>query len=100
MEDLPAKMQTGEVRARAAQTRSPLTAIYADLISLDELERRYLLHVLEAVGGNRTHAAEILRIDRRTLYRMAERFGLKLEGEEKQRSESRSQESGVRSQKE
>ena len=100
VEDLPAKMQTGEVRARAAQTRSPLTAIYADLISLDELERRYLLHVLEAVGGNRTHAAEILRIDRRTLYRMAERFGLKLEGEEKQRSENRSQESGVRSQKE
>nr|MDQ3818941.1 sigma 54-interacting transcriptional regulator [Acidobacteriota bacterium] len=80
-EDLPAKMQTGEMRARAASSRSPLTAIYADLISLDELERRYLIHVLEAVGGNRTRAAEILRIDRRTLYRMAERFGIKLDGE-------------------
>jgi DNA-binding NtrC family response regulator len=91
VEDLPAKMQTGEVRARVAQTRSPLTAIYADLISLEELERRYLIHVLEAVGGNRTHAADILRIDRRTLYRMAERFGIKLEGEEKKNSESRIQ---------
>jgi DNA-binding NtrC family response regulator len=80
-EDLPAKMQTVEMRARASQSRSPLTAIYADLISLDELERRYLIHVLEAVGGNRTRAAEILRIDRRTLYRMAERFGLKLDSE-------------------
>jgi len=80
-EDLPAKIQTAEMRARAAQSRSPLTAIYADLISLDELERRYLIHVLEAVGGNRTRAAEILRIDRRTLYRMAERFGIKLDGE-------------------
>ncbi|HEX8891145.1 MAG TPA: sigma-54 dependent transcriptional regulator [Pyrinomonadaceae bacterium] len=80
-EDLPAKMQTGEVRMRAAQSRSPLSAIYADLISLDELERRYLIHVLEAVGGNRTRAAEILHIDRRTLYRMAERFGIKLDGE-------------------
>jgi DNA-binding NtrC family response regulator len=80
-EDLPAKMQTVEMRARASQSRSPLTAIYADLISLDELERRYLIHVLEAVGGNRTRAAEILRIDRRTLYRMAERFSIKLDSE-------------------
>ena len=45
--------------------------LFADLPSLDELERRYLLHVLEAVGGNRTRAAEVLGIDRRTLYRMA-----------------------------
>jgi DNA-binding NtrC family response regulator len=80
-EDLPAKMQTGEVRARASASRPPLTAMYADLVSLDELERRYLIHVLEAVGGNRTRAAEILRIDRRTLYRMAERFGIKLDNE-------------------
>jgi DNA-binding NtrC family response regulator len=80
-EDLPTKMQTVEMRARASQSRSPLTAIYADLISLDELERRYLIHVLEAVGGNRTRAAEILHIDRRTLYRMAERFGIKLDSE-------------------
>lgn len=85
-EDLPAKMQTVEMRARAAQSRSPLTAIYADLVSLDELERRYLIHVLEAVGGNRTRAAEILRIDRRTLYRMAERFGIKLENEKQESS--------------
>jgi DNA-binding NtrC family response regulator len=52
--------------------------LFADLPSLDEVERRYLAHVLEAVGGNRTRAAEVLGIDRRTLYRMAERFGLKL----------------------
>jgi DNA-binding NtrC family response regulator len=80
-EDLPAKMQTGEARARATDARSQLAAMYADLPSLDELERRYLIHVLEAVGGNRTRAAEVLHIDRRTLYRMAERFGIKLDGE-------------------
>jgi DNA-binding protein Fis len=48
------------------------------LPSLDEVERRYLLHVIEQVGGNRTRAAEVLGIDRRTLYRMAERFGIDL----------------------
>jgi DNA-binding NtrC family response regulator len=51
---------------------------FADLPSLDELERRYLLHVLDAAKGNRTRAAEILGVDRRTFYRMAERFGIAL----------------------
>ncbi len=51
---------------------------FSDLPTLDDLERRYLLHVLEAANGNRTRAAEILGIDRRTLYRMAERFGIAL----------------------
>ena len=51
---------------------------FASLTTLDDLERRYLLHVLEAAKGNRTRAAEILGIDRRTLYRMAERFGIEL----------------------
>jgi len=76
-EDLPSKLQSAEVRQAAS--RSPLAALYEDLPSLDELERRYLQHVLEATGGNRTRTAEILGIDRRTLYRMAARFQLKLD---------------------
>ena len=51
---------------------------FSDLPTLDELERRYLVHVLDAAGSNRTRAAEILGVDRRTLYRMAERFGIPL----------------------
>jgi len=34
--------------------------VFEGLPTLDELERRYLIHVLEAVGGNRTRAAEAL----------------------------------------
>ena len=63
---------------RAASEPDLHERLFADLPSLDELERRYLLHVLEQVGGNRTRAAEVLGIDRRTLYRMAERFGIDL----------------------
>ena len=55
--------------------------LFDGLPALDEVERRYLLHVLEAVKGNRTRAAEVLGIDRRTLYRMAERFGIGLAGD-------------------
>ena len=72
-EDLPAKLQSDQVRSSA---RSPLSALFEDLPALDELERRYLLYVLEVAGGNRTRAAEILGIDRRTLYRMVERYGI------------------------
>jgi DNA-binding NtrC family response regulator len=82
-EDLPPKLQTEGVWAKAA--RSPLTALYDDLPTLDELERRYLLHVLETVGGSRARAAEVMNVDRRTLYRMVERFGVK--GEEELKSE-------------
>jgi DNA-binding NtrC family response regulator len=57
--------------------------LFRDLPALDELERRYLVHVLESVAGNRTRAAEILGIDRRTLYRMAERFGIDLKDDPK-----------------
>jgi DNA-binding NtrC family response regulator len=65
-------------RRRPATLEEPL---FAGLPSLEELEKRYLRHVLAEVKGNRSRAAEVLGIDRRTLYRMAERFGLDL-GEE------------------
>jgi transcriptional regulator with PAS, ATPase and Fis domain len=75
-DDLPARLKS--------QRESHLTLeekLFAGLPALEEVERRYLIHVLDAVSGNRTRAAEVLQIDRRTLYRMAERFGVKLEKE-------------------
>ncbi len=77
--DLPPELQSVEVREAA--NRSPLAALFDDLPSLDELERRYLLHVLDVVGGSRTNAASVMGIDRRTLYRMADRFKIKLSEE-------------------
>jgi two-component system response regulator HydG len=40
-----------------------------ELVSLEEIERRYIEHVLRAVGDNQTQAARILGVDRKTLYR-------------------------------
>ena len=51
------------------------------LLTLDEVQKRHLMRVLRETGGNKARAAKILGIDRRTLYRMAERFGLEM-GEE------------------
>ena len=70
LSDLP---PTVTPRAPALEKR-----LFDDLPTLEEIERRYLVHVLEQVGGNRTRAAEVMGIDRRTLYRMADRFGIPL----------------------
>ena len=57
-------------------------------LTLEEVEKRHLMRVLKETKGNKVKAAKILGIDRRTLYRMAERFGLDLgpdaEGSEKE----------------
>lgn len=41
----------------------------ANLVSLAELENRYIKHVLQMVGNNRSRAARLLGLDRKTLYR-------------------------------
>jgi DNA-binding NtrC family response regulator len=78
-EDLPTKLNTKELLKTAAHTS--ISELYGDLPSYEELEKRYLIHVLQATNGNRTHTAEILGINRRTLYRMAARFNISLDDE-------------------
>ena len=46
-----------------------------DLVTLEEAERRHVIAVLEACGGNRTRAAGILGIERKTLGRKLSRWG-------------------------
>jgi two-component system response regulator AtoC len=59
--DDTAQGATGDLLARL--TDGPL------LPTLDELERRYIAHVLKLVDGNKRRAAALLGIGRRTLYR-------------------------------
>jgi two-component system response regulator HydG len=48
----------------------------SQFITLEEMERQYILRVLECVGGSRTEAARILGLDRTTLWRRLERYGV------------------------
>ena len=61
--DLPEKIQAFRPSDVLVAGHDP-----SELVTLEEVERRYILRVMEAVGGNRTRASEILKVDRKTLY--------------------------------
>jgi two-component system response regulator AtoC len=62
----------------APELRSSLEAtLHRGSPTLEEVKRRYLAHVLAETGGNISRAASILGVDRRSLYRMLRRYGLR-----------------------
>ena len=50
----------------------------SELVPLEEVERRYIARVMEAVRGNKTAAARILGIERKRLYRMLDRLDVEV----------------------
>jgi two-component system response regulator HydG len=81
VDDLPEKIRDFKSSRVIVETEDP-----SELLPMDEVERRYILRVLEAVGGNKTMAAQVLGFDRRTLYRKLERCGV---GDPKKPNEAR-----------
>ena len=45
-----------------------------EIVPLDELERRYIVRVVKLLEGNKSRAAHVLGLDRRTLHRKLERY--------------------------
>jgi DNA-binding NtrC family response regulator len=58
------------------------TPTAGDEVTLKELETRHIEGVLRRCSGNRTRAARMLGIERKTLYRKAKRLGIRLDPEE------------------
>ena len=46
-------------------------------VPLSEVEREYILRTLRAVHGNKAAAARLLGLDRKTLYRKLELYGIR-----------------------
>jgi two-component system, NtrC family, response regulator AtoC len=74
-EDLPEKIRSYQKGHVLVEPDDPL-----EMVPLEEIERRYILRVLEAVGGSRSQAAKILGVDRKTLYRKLGRYGAEAGG--------------------
>ena len=74
IEDLPERVRLQPSHDTPPLSADDLAEIFSGLPNLDEIERRYILHVLDATGNNRKRTAEVLGINRKTLYRMAARF--------------------------
>ncbi|MCC6750620.1 MAG: sigma-54-dependent Fis family transcriptional regulator [Deltaproteobacteria bacterium] len=69
VEDLPEKIRSYRRSHVIVASEDP-----SELVPMEEVERRYILRVLDSVGGNKTLAAQVLGFDRKTLYRKLERY--------------------------
>jgi DNA-binding NtrC family response regulator len=69
-EDLPSKIRSSE----SIQAPAPREASGAEIVSLGEVERQHILRAIELSAGNKTVAAQMLGINRRTLQRRLRHF--------------------------
>ena len=65
-----------EVLALLPKSRTTFHAGDQTNLSLEEIERHHIQHVLNASGGNKTQAAKILQIDYKTLLTKLKKYGM------------------------
>ncbi len=76
VQDLPPELQTAAVGEGSTDIKQILAAYMTDQIPLAEIEKRYILSVLQQFGGNQVKAAAALGIDRSKLYRRLKQYGV------------------------
>ena len=72
-ENLPAEVWD-DAASRFVEVSDQEQFLFPDTPTLEEVKKRYVLHVLKGSGGNVSRTAKILNIDRRSLYRMLARY--------------------------
>src|SRR5687767_2474701 len=75
LQDLPVEL-TEDPQRDSKNLRRLLEAYMSDRIPLAEIEKRYILSVLQQFGGNQVKAAAALGIDRSKLYRRLKQYGV------------------------
>lgn len=68
VESLPERVRHGGL------LRTTVAEAAVRQLSMAEVERAYILEILRVTGGNRSRAAEILGLDRKTLYRKLQEY--------------------------
>lgn len=71
IDDLPERIRNHRPSQALLATDNP-----RELVTMEEVERRYIMHVLEATNNNQTQSARILGLDRKTLWRKLHQYGV------------------------
>ena len=78
-EDFPPEIVSFSGSPSASGELPPMAKLPAELPqSLEQMERAHIVRILQEVSFNKSKAADILGIDRATLYRKAQRYGIRL----------------------
>jgi len=73
-EDLPVEVREGKASGFSRRREQEEEFVFPGTPTMDEVKKRYLVHVLGLTQGNISRAAKILDMDRRSLYRMLVRY--------------------------
>ena len=73
-EDLPETVRDPTVAESFQDAAQNGQFLFTDTPTLEEVKKRYVLHILKHNQGNVSRSARMLNIDRRSLYRMLARF--------------------------
>ena len=76
-DDLPPEVAEGGRGLKAEDLKQVLEVYLDGTVPLAEMERRYIISVLEQFGGNQMRAAAALGIDRSKLYRRLKQYGVR-----------------------
>lgn len=74
--DLPPELSQGSVTTDADDLKKVLAVYMNEAVPLAEIEKRYILSMLQQFGGNQVRTAAALGIDRSKLYRRLKQYGV------------------------
>ena len=73
-DDLPLAVRENAASDLIDQKSQSEEFVFPDVPTLEEVKKRYVLHVLKNSQGNVSRTAKLLNVDRRSLYRMLARY--------------------------
>jgi DNA-binding NtrC family response regulator len=76
VDDLPLEIAQRQQSANGQELKQLLKAYIDETVPLAEIEKRYILSVLQQFGGNQVQTAAALGIDRSKLYRRLKQYGV------------------------
>ena len=76
VDDLPLEIAQKQQNPNGPELKHLLKAYIDDTVPLAEIEKRYILSVLQQFGGNQVQTAAALGIDRSKLYRRLKQYGV------------------------